>query len=276
MPFLETGSPAKSLSSKTVILSICFCLRNLSAALVFPPDIALHFSMGQRRIHEARSFSGPNVSLFQQNPICMYESLLQADLYLVASFLFKIGLRLPSNTSLFCSFSRGVLTALVFVLHPDSLMMSGACLKSGSISRYCPFWSTPTRNTRFHNRRLFTSESSNPSVPMSFAVYLDLRRLSMCLSTSSSDKHTKVVAVHCHSHIFFFLRRRADLCGMQGVTRNTMKMKQRQREHRPVNSSGHTKERLKGCSGTTSRNLLKKTSTGSFRGDRIPTITSRW
>ena len=31
--------------------------------------------------------------------------------------------------SLFCSFSRNVLTALVFVLHPDSLMMSGACLE---------------------------------------------------------------------------------------------------------------------------------------------------
>ena len=51
---------------------------------------------------------------------------------------FRIGLRIPSNTSLSCSFSRGVLTASVFVLHPDSLMMSGACLKSGSISKYCP------------------------------------------------------------------------------------------------------------------------------------------
>ena len=32
----ETGSPAKSLLTKTVILSTCFCLRNLSAALGFP------------------------------------------------------------------------------------------------------------------------------------------------------------------------------------------------------------------------------------------------
>ena len=60
---------------------------------------------------------------------------------------------------------------------------------------------SPNRSTRFNNRRRFTSESSNPSVPMSFAVYLDLRGLSMCLSPSSSDKHSKVVAVHCHSHI---------------------------------------------------------------------------
>ena len=43
------------------------------------------------------------------------------------------------TTGLSCSFSRCVLTALVFVLHPDSLMMSGACLKSSSISKFCPF-----------------------------------------------------------------------------------------------------------------------------------------
>ena len=52
-----------------------------------------------------------------------------------ASSFFRIGLRLPSNTSLSCSFFRCVLAALVFVLHPDSLMMGGACLKSSSISR---------------------------------------------------------------------------------------------------------------------------------------------
>ena len=67
-----------------------------------------------------------------------YESLMQADLYRVASSFFRIGLRLPSNTSLSCSLSRGVLTASVFEVHPDSLMMRGACLKSSSISKYCP------------------------------------------------------------------------------------------------------------------------------------------
>ena len=66
-----------------------------------------------------------------------YESLVQADLFLVASSLCRSGLRLPSNTSLSCSFSRGVLSTSVFVLHPDSLMMSGECLKSGSMSKYC-------------------------------------------------------------------------------------------------------------------------------------------
>ena len=48
---------------------------------------------------------------------------MQADLYRVAPSLFRIGLRLASHTSLSCSFSRGVLTALVFALHPHSLMM---------------------------------------------------------------------------------------------------------------------------------------------------------
>ena len=64
----------------------------------------------------------------------------------------------------------------------------------GSMSNLInPNSSTPTLNTRFNNRKLFMSESSNPSVPI--AVYFDLRRLSMCLSPSSPDKH-KVVAVH--------------------------------------------------------------------------------
>ena len=55
------------------------------------------------------------------------------DLYRVTSSFFGIGLRLPSNTSLSGSFSRGELTASVFILHPNSLMMSGARLKSSSI-----------------------------------------------------------------------------------------------------------------------------------------------
>ena len=89
----------------------------------------------------ARSFSGPSVSLFQQVPICLgpsMKSLMQADLYRVASSFFRIKLRLTSHTSLSCGFFRSVLTAIVFELHPDSLMMSGACLKSGSTSKCSP------------------------------------------------------------------------------------------------------------------------------------------
>ena len=68
--------------------------------------------------------------------------------------------------------------------------------------RNCPDWSVPTRNTRFNNRRLCASEPSNPSVPMSFAVHLDLRGLWVWWSPSSSDKHTKVVTMDCHPYIF--------------------------------------------------------------------------
>ena len=75
VPFLETGSPAKSLSTKTVILSTCFCLRNLSAALASPPDTALHVSTGRSGIHEPRTFSGSNVSLFQQDLVCLGPSM---------------------------------------------------------------------------------------------------------------------------------------------------------------------------------------------------------
>ena len=37
----------------------------------------------------------------------------------------RVGFFLLSNTNLFCSFSRGVLTVLAFALHPDFLMMNG-------------------------------------------------------------------------------------------------------------------------------------------------------
>ena len=48
----------------------------ISAPLwAFPPDIALHVSTGQSRIHEARSFSGASVSLFQQDPMCLGPSM---------------------------------------------------------------------------------------------------------------------------------------------------------------------------------------------------------
>ena len=105
--------------------------------------------------------------------------------------LFRIELFLPFNTNFSCSLPRGVLAVLVFALHPDSLMMSGACLRSNSISKNRPVRSVSTLGSRFNIRRLFTSETSNPSVPRSIAVYLDLRSLSMCLGPSSSDKHAK-------------------------------------------------------------------------------------
>ena len=89
------------------------------------------------RIHVVHSFSGPNASPASEKSNLSwdkFESHMHANLYRVPSSLFKIGLFLPSNTNL----SRGVLTVLVFSLHPDSLVMGGACLKSSSMSKYCP------------------------------------------------------------------------------------------------------------------------------------------
>ena len=138
--FLETGSPAKSLSTKTVILSTCFYLRDLKRRFGLSLQISrCTFQWDKVEFTRLAHSLGQMFRCFSE-----IQSLMQSDLYLVASSLFRIGLRLPSNTRLSCSFSRGVLTASVCVLHPDSLMMSGACLKSSSMSRYCPVLSVPT------------------------------------------------------------------------------------------------------------------------------------
>ena len=140
MLFLETGSPAESLSTKTVILSTCFCLQNLSAALGFPTRSRAARFKGTKSnsraslILWAKCFA---VSARSNLSGAKYDSLVQADLYLVASLLFRLGLRLPSGTSLSCSFSRGVLTALVFVLHLDSLMMRG-CVSQAKFNVQVP------------------------------------------------------------------------------------------------------------------------------------------
>ena len=109
--FLETGSPAKSLFTKTVILSTDFVFE-ISAPLFFPTRYRAARVNGTKSNSRSSVIPWANVLQFQQkSDLCWakYESLIHADLYLVAS-LFKIRLRLPSNTSLSCSFSRGVLT----------------------------------------------------------------------------------------------------------------------------------------------------------------------
>ena len=93
------------------------------------------------RFNEKIEFTNIWSKCFAVSAICnrswaRSDSLMQADLYRVASSFIRIGLRLPSNTSLSCSFSRGVVTALVFVLHPDSLMMSGAVSSQVQMSKH--------------------------------------------------------------------------------------------------------------------------------------------
>ena len=139
MLFLETGSPAKSLSTKTVILSTCFCLRNLSAALGFPTRYRAARFQRDSQILEARSFSGANVSLCLRDPICLGPSM-KVSCNLICIVLFHLSSESDSvlrRTPVCLVVSLVVCSLLlVFVLHPDSLMMSGACLRSGSISRY--------------------------------------------------------------------------------------------------------------------------------------------
>ena len=148
--------------------------------------------------------SGPNVSLFPPDPICHGPNMKVSYKQICIVFL-HLSLEsdsvLLSYTNLSCNFYRVVRTALVFVLHPDSLMMSGACLKSGSIPGTVPFDQLQPWIHDSTFRRLFTSESSNPRVPMSVAVYLELRRPLMCLSPSSSDKHTKPSQCTAFSHL---------------------------------------------------------------------------
>ena len=112
IPSCSFSRPAQSLSTKTVILSTCCCLRNLSAALVFPTRYrAARFngiksnSRGSLNL-QAKCFAVSARSNLSQ---ARYESLMYVERYLVASSFFRIGLRLPSDTSLSCCFSRGVL-----------------------------------------------------------------------------------------------------------------------------------------------------------------------
>ena len=93
---------------------------------------------------------------------------MHADLYRVASSVFSVGPFLPSDTNLSCQSSRGVLTVLMFALHPESLMLRGAHVRFNVqelSSLICP----DSEHT-FNNRRLFVSDSPNQGVPMSFVV----------------------------------------------------------------------------------------------------------
>ena len=138
MLFLETGSPAKSLSTKTVILSRCFSLRNLSAASGRSHQIPR--CTFQRDILEVRSFSGPHVSLFQPVPICLGPStkvsykhicILLRQSSSESDSVFRLTPVCPAV------FSRGVLTALVFVF-VASCFSDDEWSVSQVRSKYCP------------------------------------------------------------------------------------------------------------------------------------------
>ena len=130
MLFLETGAPAKSLSTKAVILSTCSC-RNLNAALGFPDQIS-RCTFHWHNVEFTRFTQSLGQMLLGRDMKVSYTQFC-CVLHLLSS---KSDLFYLLHTNLSCSFSRGVLAVLVF-----ALMMSGACLKSGSMSlsnRVCP------------------------------------------------------------------------------------------------------------------------------------------
>ena len=94
----------------------------------------LHASVEHSQILPVSSLSGPNAARSNLS-WAKEEILMQADLYRVSFSFFRLGLFLHSNTNLSCNLSRGVLIVFVFASHPDSLMMRGACLKFGSMSK---------------------------------------------------------------------------------------------------------------------------------------------
>ena len=122
MLFFETGSPTKSLSTKTVILSTCFCLRNLSAALGFPTKYRAACFNETKSNSRSSLVLGPNASPIQQDPICNGPGM-RGSCKQICIVLFHLSLESDS----------------VFRLTPVCLVVSlMVCRKSGSISKYCP------------------------------------------------------------------------------------------------------------------------------------------
>ena len=104
--------PRDWVASKVAVHEDCdlvnsFCLRYLSAALGFPTRYRaarINGTTSNSRgslILWAKCFA---VSVRSNLSWARYDSLIQADLYRVASSFFRIGLRLLPNTSLSCSF----------------------------------------------------------------------------------------------------------------------------------------------------------------------------
>ena len=127
--FSRLDRQRKSLSTKTVILSTCFCLRNLSADLGFPTRYRTARFNGTKSssrgslILWAKCFAASARSLkVSYKQIC----ILLRHFYSESDSVFRL--------EPVCL----IVSLVVFVFHPDSLMTSGACLTSGSMSRYSP------------------------------------------------------------------------------------------------------------------------------------------
>ena len=166
-----------------MILSTCSCLRNRIAASDFPTRYRAAHSSGTMLnsrgslILWAKSFAVCAKSTLSW---AKEESLMHADLYRVAFSFFKIGLFLPPNTNLSCSFLSWC-THCLGVRVASRFFDDEACVFQVrfNVQKLSSLISLPTLNTNVNNRRWFAIEAWNPSVPMSFDVHFDLSSESM-------------------------------------------------------------------------------------------------
>ena len=177
--FLETGSPAKSLSRKTVILSTCSCLRNRIAAFGFPNKIPYCTLQWNKVEFSWFSSSGPNVLLFPPSLICLGPKLESLNskicivLHLLSSELDSFFRPHPLALQFlsWCTHCLGVLVASRFFDDEGCISQAKSSVQEMSRLMY-PDSSkhvSPTENVSRPNLR------SNPNLPMVFVVYFDMR-----------------------------------------------------------------------------------------------------
>ena len=96
---------------------------------------------------------GLNVSALFPQSWSKQESLMHADLYRVPFSFNRIGLFLPSNTTLSCNVPRGVCTHCLGVLVASRFFDDEGCVSPTCMSKNSPVWSVPTLNTTVQQQK---------------------------------------------------------------------------------------------------------------------------
>ena len=122
-----------------------------------PPNLVLHSSVGQIRIHKVLSFAWPAVSLLQQNPTCLGPSMnvsnkqictLLRQSHSESDPVFRLTPFCLVVSVMVYSLSRFWCCILI------QMMMSGSSFKSDSIYKYCLVQSTPTLNPQLDDTKI--------------------------------------------------------------------------------------------------------------------------
>ena len=128
--------------SSRILVRSSVSVFDISALLwAFSPDITLHVFNRTKSNSRSSLILWAKCLLFQQDPVRLGPSMKvshKKTCIVLLHFSSQSDSALRLTPVCLVVFSRGVLTASVFVLHPDSLMMNGACLKSVSLSKNCP------------------------------------------------------------------------------------------------------------------------------------------